>query len=217
MSNGKANEALSKIGVQVVQGNEAPEGVEPVRGEEEDWELNREELKRHNQAHKWGEVLRVLYYLSNKDGHPDVHKALAQAAWMALKWDAPTPEATVILYNLLVTIGPRHRAAGALSSLANLLVKLRGPRHADPELAHAQALQMLRFTSNAQGVEPDNQEAFLQWVADHQLNDPEVIIPPVFELIDALVQGDWWIDREAVQQEMEAANQQQQAAPETTH
>lgn len=194
-------------GIQVVRGNDAPDDLlVPTRSEEEDWHINRQSLAQANQSRDWDEVLRLLVYLGNKDGHPLAYHAMAQAAWLALKTNASIPNVVLTLYNLLVSVGPRHEAAGAIASLANLMCDLRTPDHAEAELARIQAQQMLRYVGDGQRLE--SQEEFSAWVRDQKLDEPDHFIPQVMSLIDHLVAGEWWIDRQGLQQEMEEANRQ---------
>lgn len=196
-------------GIQVVQGNDAPDGG-PVstRTDLEDWELNRQALERANERRDWNEALRILIYLGNKDGNLEAYRAMAQAAWLALKGTADVAHVVLTLYNLLVSVGPRHAAAGPLASLANLMCQLRTPNHPEAELARIQAQQMLRYVGDAHRLE--SQEEFEAWVRDQRLDDPDHFVPIALELIEGMVGWEWWIDREGIQREMEAANQGRQ-------
>jgi hypothetical protein len=44
----------------------------------------------------------------------------------------------------------------------------------------------------------DSQELFDFWVERMQLDDPDRFLPRLGKIVDLLVQGDWWIDREAL-------------------
>lgn len=197
--------------IQVVHGSEIGPASVASGGEdapelslEEDWELHMNALKQQNRAQDWASCLKTLYYLSNKDGHEDVYKAMGQAAWMAIKVAAPIDEVTVILYNVIVSLGAKHGAAAPLAALANLMVTHRQDDSNDWELARAHAQQMLQFVSPDEPFE--DQAAFNAWVAEKNLDDPDHFVPIALEAIEGLVRGDWWIDREAIQAEMEEAN-----------
>ena len=198
--------------IQVVHGSDIGPASVASAGEdapelsiEEDWNLHLNALKQQNRAKDWASCLKTLHYLANKDGHDDVYKAMGQAAWMAIKVEAPIDEVTMILYNVIVSLGARHGAAPAIAALANLMVTHREDGSNDWELAQAHAQQMLQFVS------PDtpfkDQEEFSAWVHENRLDDPDYFVPIALEAIDGLVRGDWWIDREAIQAEMEEANQ----------
>ena len=45
----------------------------------------------------------------------------------------------------------------------------------------------------------DGQEGFNRWIEDMELNDPALFLPRLRNVVDVLVQDDWWFDREALQ------------------
>ena len=45
----------------------------------------------------------------------------------------------------------------------------------------------------------DGQQAFDQWIEDMELSDPALFLPRLRNVVDVLVQDDWWFDREALQ------------------
>ena len=45
----------------------------------------------------------------------------------------------------------------------------------------------------------DGQQTFNKWIEDMELNDPALFLPRLRNVVDVLVQDDWWLDREALQ------------------
>jgi hypothetical protein len=45
----------------------------------------------------------------------------------------------------------------------------------------------------------DGQEAFNRWIEDMELNDPTAFLPRLRNVVDVLVQDEWWFDRDALQ------------------
>ena len=45
----------------------------------------------------------------------------------------------------------------------------------------------------------DGQQTFDKWVIDMELNDPALFLPRLRNVVDVLVQDDWWFDRDALQ------------------
>lgn len=188
--------------IQVVQGDpQAMNSNQPTRTVEEDWNVTRAALAEANEKRDWMEAFHLLTYLSNIDSHPEAYAAMAQRAWLALKVEIPSPDVALTLYNLLVSLGPRHAAAGAIASLANFLAHRRSAGDQARELAIAQAGHMLRYVAEVNNLEPG--EPFQAWVKANHLDDPEHFVPMVFDVIEALARGKWWIDRDAVQEELE--------------
>ena len=186
--------------------NEVAEGTDGTnnRTPDEDWEFSLEKLERFNKSRDWNAALDLLIYLSKKDDHDKLHAAIGQASWLALKLETPIDIVVMSLYNMLLTLGNGHGAAKSVAALANMMTHHRTPDHPDRELAKAQAQQMLHYVSPETGHE--NQEGFDKWTKENRMDDPDFFVPVVMEVIDGLVRQDWWIDREAIQQELEEAN-----------
>ena len=198
--------------IEVPRGREFAEsqGLEtgPTRSPEEDWAINLNALKQYSRAGDWVETLKVLEYLSTRENHPDVQKAMAQRAWLTLKTDTPLLQTTLALYNLLVYLGDDHPASGAIASLAHMIVQHRGDgQDPDIDLARAQTQQMLKHAADAFGVEEP--EEFKYWVSEQKLDQPEHFIPLVMSTLDELVEGDWWFDHIKAQAELEANSQEE--------
>jgi hypothetical protein len=45
----------------------------------------------------------------------------------------------------------------------------------------------------------DGQEPFNRWIEDMELNDPGLFLPRLRNVVDVLVQDEWWFDRDALQ------------------
>jgi len=48
----------------------------------------------------------------------------------------------------------------------------------------------------------ENQQQFELWVERLELNDPDKFLVRLRNVVDVLVQDQWWIDREAIQAEL---------------
>jgi hypothetical protein len=182
----------------------------PIRTPEEDWAINRNALMMYGRARDWGEALKVLTYLSTRENHPDVHKALAQRAWLAVKTETPVLDTTLALFTLLVYLGPEHVAAPSMAGVAHLLAQHRTPEHPDSPLANAQSQQMLKYVAEHHGVEDAGD--FERWVDDHKLEDPDHFIPTMMNALEKIIDDDWWFDHQAVQTELESDIEKRRAA-----
>ena len=50
----------------------------------------------------------------------------------------------------------------------------------------------------------EGQQAFDRWLVEMELNDPALFLPRLRNVVDVLVQDDWWFDREALQAKLPA-------------
>ncbi|MGN7611486.1 hypothetical protein ACQZV8_05305 [Magnetococcales bacterium HHB-1] len=209
MSLKEANERLAAI--QVVQDSERKAKMHDPdmdRTPEENWQLTLNALKQHSRNEDWSECLEILTYLSNQESNPQVFKARAHAAWLALKTEAAIDQVTAVLYKLLISLGNDHQAAGPIASLANYMLLHRTPDHPNRPLAESHVHQMMMHASQ---LGPGDQEGFERWVVQNQLDNPDYFIPIVMETLEALIGNDWWIDQQKVQKEMEDANAEKAA------
>ena len=53
------------------------------------------------------------------------------------------------------------------------------------------------------GVE--DQQDFSRWIARMELDDPSRFLPRLRNVVDVLVQDDWWFDRDALRDALPAA------------
>ncbi|MBF0425558.1 MAG: hypothetical protein HQL66_07040 [Magnetococcales bacterium] len=170
------------------------------------WREKLDLLARHGEACDWVGVLRILTELSTSRRFPHTSKAVAQRAWVALKSDVPAIAAVTALREVVMTIGPRHELAGPMGALAYLLARHRRGDDAGREFAITQAQQTLHLICESQNVAAGGQ-AFREWVVANRLEEPEYYLPKVIDGLEIMVMGDWWFDRRALQEELNASNQ----------
>jgi len=128
---------------------------------------------------------------------PQSLAALGQGIWLAVTYPVD-PELSVALLQHVVDETPPDADGAAVAAVtAYYLVDLRAR---DPQREHLllYANQVLATVARRHsGV--DGQQAFNQWIEDMELNDPALFLPRLRNVVDVLVQDDWWFDREALQ------------------
>jgi len=130
-------------------------------------------------------------------GQPQSLAALGQGIWLAVTYPVD-PELSVALLQHVVDETPPDADGAAVAAVtAHYLVDLRAR---EPQREH-----LLLFTNQLlatvarrhSGV--DGQEAFNRWIEDMELNDPAAFLPRLRNVVDVLVQDEWWFDRDALQ------------------
>jgi len=123
--------------------------------------------------------------------------ALGQGIWLAVTYPVD-PELSVALLQRVVEETPPDADGAAVAAVtAYYLVDLRAR---DPQREHLllYANQVLATVARRHsGV--DGQQAFNQWIEDMELSDPAQFLPRLRNVVDVLVQDDWWFDRAALQ------------------
>jgi len=123
--------------------------------------------------------------------------ALGQGVWLAVTYPVD-PELSVALLQHVVDETPPDADGAAVAAVAAYyLVDLRAR---EPQREHLliYANQVLATVARRHsGI--DGQQDFNQWIEDMELNDPALFLPRLRNIVDVLVQDDWWLDREALQ------------------
>ena len=128
---------------------------------------------------------------------PQSLAALGQGIWLAVTYPVD-PELSVALLQHVVDETPPDADGAAVAAVtAYYLADLRAR---DPQREHLllYANQVLATVARRHsGV--DGQQTFNKWIEDMELNDPALFLPRLRNVVDVLVQDDWWFDRDALQ------------------
>jgi hypothetical protein len=123
--------------------------------------------------------------------------ALGQGIWLAVTYPID-PELSVALLQRVVEETPPDADGAAVAAVtAYYLVDLRarGPQREHLLIYANQVLAAVARRHS--GV--DGQQSFNEWIEGMELNDPALFLPRLRNVVDVLVQDDWWFDREALQ------------------
>jgi hypothetical protein len=123
--------------------------------------------------------------------------ALGQGVWLAVTYPVD-PELSVALLQHVVDETPPDADGAAVAAItAYYVVDLRAR---EPQREHLLVYtSQLLATVARRHSSVENQEAFNRWIEDMELNEPALFLPRLRNIVDVLVQDDWWFDREALQ------------------
>ena len=135
-----------------------------------------------------------ILFLSDE---PQSLAALGQGIWLAVTYPID-PELSVALLQRVVEETPPDADGAAVAAItAYYLVDLRA-REPQREQLLIYANQVLATVARRHsGVE--GQESFNRWIEDMELHDPALFLPRLRNVVDVLVQDDWWFDRDTLQ------------------
>jgi hypothetical protein len=123
--------------------------------------------------------------------------ALGQGIWLAVTYPID-PELTVELLSHVVDETPDDSDGAAVAATTALfLADLRASGRQRENLMFF-ATQMLGNVARRHGG-ADTQEAFDLWMEKLELREPEKFLVRLRNVVDVLVQDDWWFDRDALQ------------------
>jgi hypothetical protein len=128
---------------------------------------------------------------------PQSLAALGQGIWLAVTYPVDPELSVALLQHVVEETPPDADGAAVAAVTAYYLADLRA---SDPQREHLllYANQVLATVARRHsGV--DGQQTFDKWVEEMELNDPALFLPRLRNVVDVLVQDEWWFDREALQ------------------
>ena len=160
------------------------------------WAAAREAFDHYLAERAWEGAAQACDVLFLSD-QPESLAALGQGIWLAVTYPID-PELSVALLQRVVEETPPDSDGAAVAAItACYIVDLRAR---EPQREHLliYANQVLATVARRHsGVE--GQQAFDKWIMEMELNDPARFLPRLRNVVDVLVQDDWWFDRKALQ------------------
>lgn len=136
-----------------------------------------------------------VLYQSEQDGSL---AALGQGIWIGVTFPID-PEISVHLLSHVVDDTPDDADGAAVAAAtAAFLADLRAPEGPERDRLVFFANQLLGQVARRHGSVAD-QDAFEGWVRRLELDEPDKFLVRLRNVVDVLVQDDWWIDRDAIQ------------------
>lgn len=169
--------------------------VDLERGEEA-FDAAREAFDIFHAAEAWEGLAQACNNMFMAD-QPYSLAALGQGIWVGVTFPEVDPELTVALLQHVVNETPNDSDGGALAAaVAHYIADIRTEGRKREDLTF--------FTNSLLGTvarrhsNVESQDQFNAWFKRMELDDPEKFLVRMRNVIDVLVQEDWWIDREAI-------------------
>lgn len=168
--------------------------VDLERGEEA-YEIAREAFDTFITLGDWDGAVQCCDVMFQAD-QADSLAALGQGVWLAVTFPINT-DLTVNMLNHIVEETPDDSDGGAVAAaVAKYVVDMRAQGKSHENLAF--------FTNNMLGSvarrhsDVNTQEQFDYWIEKLELNDPAKFLPRLRNVVDVMVQENWWVDRDAI-------------------
>ncbi len=164
---------------------------------EEAWLLAREALDHFIATEQWqpaAEACEVLYLADQ----PGSLAALGQGIWLAVTYPIDPEVTLTLLQHLIDDTPPDADGAAVAAATAAFVADLRAtePKQREDLLFFTQ--QMLGNVARRHS-QVENQAQFDYWIEKLELDQPDKFLVRLRNIVDVLVQDDWWFDREALQ------------------
>jgi hypothetical protein len=206
-------ERLAAIDQQLI---ELPAGYTPVRRAalllaggralidlerfQEAWDRAREAFDIYTAAEDWEGAVQACEILFLSD-QPESLPALGQGIWLAVTFPID-PELTVaMLQHVIDDTPPDSDGAAVAAIVAHYVVDMRAPEGKSRENLLFYTNQMLATVARRHS-RVQSQKEFDMWFLKLELNDPALFLPRLRNVVDVLVQDEWWIDRDALHERL---------------
>jgi hypothetical protein len=162
----------------------------------EAWAAAREAFDTYLAEQAWEGAAQCCDILFLSD-QPQALPALGQGIWLAVTYPVD-PELSVALLKHVVDETPPDSDGAAVAAVAAYyLVDLRAREPQREDLLIYASQLLATVARRHSGV--DGQGTFDKWVGDMELNEPALFLPRLRNVVDVLVQDEWWFDRDALQ------------------
>lgn len=162
----------------------------------EAWAAAREAFDRYLAEQAWEGAAQACDILFLAD-QPQSLAALGQGIWLAVTYPVDPELSVALLQHVVEETPPDADGAAVAAVTAHYLVDLRAREPQRDHLLLYTNQLLATVARRHSGV--DGQQAFNRWIEDMELNDPALFLPRLRNVVDVLVQDDWWIDRDALQ------------------
>jgi len=131
---------------------------------------------------------------------PESLAALGQGIWLAVTFPVDPELSVAMLQHVIDETPPDSDGAAVAATVAHYIVDLRASDRQREDLLFY-TNQLLATVARRHSNVID-QEAFSRWFKKLELDDPAKFLPRLRNVVDVLVQDEWWIDRDAIREKL---------------
>lgn len=166
---------------------------------DEAWEYGRQAFDLSVEAHDWERAIQACQnlFLTEK---PQALAALGNGIWLAVTFPVD-PELTVLMLEYLVEDTPHDSDGAAVAAAtAHYIADLRTTEQQRENLLFFTNQLLAKVARRHSNVE--TQEGFEAWFKRLELDSPEDFLGRLAQILNVIVQDEWWIDREAIRAQL---------------
>ena len=159
------------------------------------WDAGREAFDIFTGREAWEGAVQAcdIMFLSDQ---PESLAALGQGIWLTVTFPMDPELSVAMLQHVVDETPPDSDGAAVAATVAHYIVDLRAEGRQREDLMFY-SNQLLATVARRHGDAHD-QEAFSRWFKKLELDNPAKFLPRLRNVVDVLVQDEWWIDRDAI-------------------
>lgn len=159
------------------------------------WGMTRESFEIFRDHEMWEDAVRCCDVLFRCDLPASV-PALGNGLWLAVTYPID-PQLTLIMLNHLIdATPPQSDGAAVAATVAHYIADLRLKGEKRDSVMFLTSAMLSKVAERHSNV--STQEAMTMWLNRLDLLNPAVFLPRLGQVIDAIVEGQWWYDREVL-------------------
>jgi len=126
--------------------------------------------------------------------------ALAHGVWLSVTYPV-SPEYTINMMNCVIDETPNDSDGAAVAAAtAHYIVGVRADDEKHDSLAFLTTNMIAKVAQRHSNVKTQDTLEF--WMEKMELNDPAKFLPRMGTVVDAIANGRWWIDRDALRDQL---------------
>lgn len=159
------------------------------------WETVRPLLDELIQAEAWQEAVEACELLYQAEDEASI-VALGHGVWLSVTYPVKA-HTTVTMLSHVVDETPENADGAAVAAMvAHYIAGLRSEGKERDNLTFLTNQIIARVARRHRGIE--DQETLETWLEMYELNNIERLFPRLGMIVDAIVDGNWWFDRDAL-------------------
>ncbi len=167
---------------------------------EEGWTVARAAFDVFMQYHSWQDAVEALVVLYQAD-QPASIIALGQAAWLAVSFPISPETSFAVMTHLIDEMPPTADGAAVAAIVGQYVVDLRASDEEHESLSFLTRNVLVKVAELHSGVK--SQKELDIWRLKLELNEPEKFLPRMALVIGAIVEDNWWFDRDKLRELMD--------------
>lgn len=157
------------------------------------WGLAKDSFKLYMEAEDYEAAVECcdLLYRANMPGSV---VALGNGMWLSVTYPIDPEISIVMMHNLIDDTPPKSDGAAVAAVAAHYIADLRLEGEKRDSVMFLTMNMISKVAERHSNVTDQGQMDF--WMDKLELNDPDKFLPRLGQVIEALVAGDWWYDRD---------------------
>ena len=157
------------------------------------WGMTKESFRIYMENEQWEDAVRCCDLLYRAE-QPSSIVALGNGLWLSVTFPID-PELTILMLNNLIDDTPAKADGAAIAAVvAHYIADLRLEGEKRDSIMFLTMNIIAKVAERHSEVKSQDQMNF--WMSKLDLNDPDIYLPRLAQVIDAIVADTWWYDRD---------------------